>query len=202
MAQIKLTNPLHNALITVLNYTMVVAFAATLAYWVWVFLKPSPIADIPPSAPVAQTIVPTILAAHWFSSNNSAPIQAILQNTNMKLVGVFSSTSKRPGFAIFQLEGGKQQHAVVNHEIVPGVQLVAVKHNSVTIEQNGVRSDIEFINAANTQNTIQAMSNNNNAPATPAPQINTPAPAAAPAPNEPEKPFNIQELIKQRQIGK
>ncbi len=84
---VKLSKPWQTLLVSLANYGMVVAFAACLAYWVWVFLKPNPIAAVPISAPTAQTILPAILAGHWFNNAQAAPIAAA-GNINLKLVGI------------------------------------------------------------------------------------------------------------------
>jgi type II secretory pathway component PulC len=178
---------------------MIVAFAMSLAYWVWVFFKPSTIADIPPSAPATQTILPSILAGHWFSTSNSsneiAPV--IAPAPSMKLVGLFSSTPKRPGFAIFQLENGKQQYAVVNHEIVAGVTLVGVNRKSVTVMQNGETSEIKLVGSVDTEKPSQPKAVIN----TVTPSAPSGAPTSAPPANEEAKPFNIQELIQKSNLG-
>lgn len=143
MAKIKLFNPIQAWLIALCNYAMVVFFAMTLAYWFWIFFKPTPIAAIPPAPPVLQSIVPTIQAGHWFS-NTAATQQVQTPTLNLKLVGVYSSTANKPGFAIFKLENGKENYVVVNHEISPGVLLVAVNATSATILQNNQTSEIKL----------------------------------------------------------
>lgn len=144
MAQIRLSNPSQTFLIVMLNYAMVIVLASTMAYWFWVFFKPSPMADLPASSPAIQSIVPTIQAGHWFSSSPQ-PSKVIAPTLNLKLVGVFSSTPKRPGFAIFKSDDGKQKYVVVNQELAAGTTLVAVHAHSVTIMQNGQASELKLL---------------------------------------------------------
>lgn len=167
MARIHISKPWQNISISLVNYIMVILLAMTLAYWIWVFFKPAPIAKVVLAEAPAQTLLPNILAAHWFNQNASQTVVA--DNSNLKLLGVFSSTAHYPGFAIFKLADGKQTHAVLNHEISAGTQLVNITKNSVTISQNGVESKLMLEDAKastlsnadklNTQNT-QAPNNN------------------------------------------
>ncbi|NOS97489.1 MAG: hypothetical protein HOP25_03350 [Methylotenera sp.] len=143
-AQINFSKPLRNWLITLINYAMVAAFAAVLAYWVWVFFKPHQIAAVAPSAPPVQTILPTILGGHWFNQANTSGTKQVSVNVEMKLLGVMTPSKNQTGFAIFQLANGKQVHAVLNHEIAPGAQLVSLTPTTATISQNGSESTLEL----------------------------------------------------------
>lgn len=140
MARIYISKPWKNTTINLINFAMMILLALTLAYWFWVFFKPLPIPKVVPLEVPAQTILPSILACHWFNQAQRAPVVA--DNTNLKLLGVLSTTHKNPGFAIFRLADGKQTHVLLNHEVLPGTQLVAITKNSVTISQNGVESKV------------------------------------------------------------
>ena len=140
MARISISRPWQNITIRLINYGIVILFAFTLAYWFWIFFKPLPIPKVVTLEAPAQTILPSILAGHWFNQAKSATV--IIDNSNLKLLGVFSTTRNNPGFAIFKLADGKQTHAVLNHEVLQGTQLIAITKNSVTISQNGLESKL------------------------------------------------------------
>ncbi len=140
MARITISKPWQNITINMLNYVMVVLLALTLAYWFWVFFKPLPIAKVQPLEASTSTLLPSILAGHWFNQAKSPLIT--LDNNSLKLLGVMSTTHHSPGFAIFKLADGKQIHALLNHEVIAGTQLVAITKNSVTISQNGAESKV------------------------------------------------------------
>ena len=140
MASISISKPWQNVTIGLINYSMVIVLALTLAYWFWIFFKPLPIPKVVTLEAPEQTILPSILAAHWFDQAKKPAI--IADNTNLKLLGVLSTTHTNPGFAIFKLADGKQTHALLNHEVLPGTQLVAITKNSVTVSQNGIESKI------------------------------------------------------------
>lgn len=125
-----------------INYLMVVVFAIELANWGWIFIGPQPLASTSSTPVVVQSLLPTITAAHWFN-NDSAPTKAPVEaNGNMKLVGVFGSTNSRPGFAIFQMNTGKQVYVMLNQEVSAGTKLVGISSHEVTLSQNGISSKL------------------------------------------------------------
>lgn len=140
MARLNVSRPWQKNTISIINYAMTILLALTVAYWFWVFFKPSVIPKVVVLEAPEQTILPSILAVHWFDQAQS--VKMVADNTNLKLLGVFSSTHSNPGFAIFKLADGKQTHALLNHEVLPGTQLVAITKNSVTISQHGMESKI------------------------------------------------------------
>ncbi|MBC7786453.1 MAG: hypothetical protein H7Z18_03150, partial [Methylophilaceae bacterium] len=137
---ITISKPWQNITINMVNYVMVILLALTFAYWFWIIFKPLPIPKVQPLIAPTETILPSILAGHWFNQAKSPAVVA--DNSNLKLLGVFSTTHNNPGFAIFKLADGKQTHALLNHEVLLGTQLVAITKNSVTISQNGVESKV------------------------------------------------------------
>ena len=148
MARIYISKPWQKITINLINYAMTMLLALTLAYWFWVFFKPLPMPKVVVLEAPTQTILPSILAAHWFNQAQRATVAA--DNTNLKLLGVFSTTHSNPGFAIFKLANGKQTHALLNHEVLPGTHLVAITKNSVTISQNGVEYKVMLEENKNT----------------------------------------------------
>ena len=145
MARIQLARPWQNWLVTLFNYGMVILFALTLAYWIWVFFKPSDVPVTPPAPLSTQTLLPKILANHWFGENakNESNIVTDL-SSKLKLIGVMSTSKSQPGFAVFKLLDGTQQYALINQELIPGVKLESINADSVTVSQQGVVSKIEL----------------------------------------------------------
>lgn len=146
MARVQLSKPWQNAIIHGLNYGMVALFAITLAYWVWVFIKPQPTPVAPPEVASTQTLLPSILASHWFGSSHGTVEKDVYQGGELKLVGLLSPSQRQAGFAIFKLSNGQQQYAVLNQEITAGVKLEDIQSNSVTIVQNGIKHQLPLEN--------------------------------------------------------
>lgn len=144
MASLQLSKPWQNALIHLFNYGMVAVLAISLAYWTWIFFKPDTTPLNAPEAVATQTLLPTILASHWFG--NSEAKVTTYQRSDVRLVGVLSPSQHQAGFAIFKLSNGQQQHAVLQQDIMPGVKLVGIAQNSVTISENGIISEIALEN--------------------------------------------------------
>jgi hypothetical protein len=144
MASLQLSKPWQNALIILFNYGMVAVFAMSLAYWTWIFFKPDATPPPSPEPAAKQTLLPSILASHWFGSSDSKV--TIYQRSDVRLVGLLSPSQHQAGFAIFKLSNGQQQHAVLQQEIMRGVKLVGISQNSVTISENGVNSEISLEN--------------------------------------------------------
>ena len=147
MASLQLSKPWQNALIHLFNYGMVALFAMSLAYWTWIFFKPDATPLHSPEPAATQTLLPTILASHWFGNSDNKV--TTYQRSDVRLVGVLSPSQHQAGFAIFKLSNGQQQHAVLQQEIMPGVKLVGIAQNSVTISENGVNSEISLENTVN-----------------------------------------------------
>jgi hypothetical protein len=198
-AQINFSKPLRNWLITLINYAMVVVFAAVLAYWVWVFLKPNQIAAVAPSAPPVQTILPTILGGHWFNPANLVATRQVSASVELKLLGVMTPSKNQAGFAIFQLANGKQIHALLNHEITSGVQLVSLTPKTATITQNGGEATIELVeNVEKLDLTVK--------PDATASASETAKPAAANTPpsraEQQQSAFNLSKMMQGEKFGK
>lgn len=148
MRQIRMYTPLQNGIIGVLNYAMLILFAISLAYWVWVFFKPAVLADMPANQPESQTMLSIIQAGHWFGPKQApAPLSVSASPPSFKLIGVFTATQKQAGFAVFSLQDGRQQFVLLNQEISPSYVLQAVYQDGVTIMQNGQKTEMALFGA-------------------------------------------------------
>lgn len=116
-----------------------------LARWAWQFFAPTSLelpskVEQPPSMQLS-----TVLSAHWFKPATGQIIIAT-PPVNFKLVGIYASTSSKPGFAIFQLADGKQRAVLLNQEIQPGIILQEIKPDAVEVGQQGNTQKLIFEN--------------------------------------------------------
>jgi len=141
---IRFSTPWQSLLLALLNYAMVILLAITLAYWSWQFLQPDPVSAPPVASTPSQSFSNAINAAEWFG--NSSSDGSATASLDLKLVGIFgalnSASTKHPGFAIFQMNNGKQVHAMLNQEFTPGLKLTNIGRDNVTILQNGIPQNI------------------------------------------------------------
>ena len=215
VTQVKLSKPIRNLTISLLNFVMAGIFAIVLAYWVWEIFKPNQIDPEVLMSPTPQTLLPSILSGHWFGEASNSAHQVVEQlDANVKLVGVLSASKHQPGFAIFRLEDGKQVYVMLNQEVTSGVKLLEISKNSVMIQQSDKNKTIWLEDSTDkTKNIVsvsestrikelmvQAESNKTKSVEVPSSTVVLDA-AQAPAENpknqvKEEKPFNIQELLK------
>jgi general secretion pathway protein C len=122
------------ALFFLLESVLVVALAATAAYWTWAFLAPRTIAA---SVHVASTTPGADGAAsrQLFGARGNAPEPA--SSLKLRLVGVASRPAAEAGRAVFVLDNGKSKAAKAGESIVPGAVLREVHPDHVLLERGG-----------------------------------------------------------------
>lgn len=114
----------------------VLLIGALLAHWVWVLFAP-PSASVRPAAPTAAGAKAELLFG-VAAVTTPAPQVAV---PNVRLIGVFAG---KPGFAVLELDGGRQVGLASGGEIAPGAKLVEVASDHVVIERGGVRQQIQL----------------------------------------------------------
>jgi len=126
-----------------------------LASWIWKVILPGPFAAMPQIEVAKTDLSELILASQWFGHKGSPiPTAAI----NFKLVGVFSPTAAKPGFAILKMADGKQRVALLNAEILPGIKLETLGANYIEVGQTGRLTKILLENRMASQPSAVAIS--------------------------------------------
>ncbi len=110
-------------------------------------------------------------------SGDNAPM--VVTSLNLKLFGVREDRASGRGSAIISTPDGQQKSFAVGDEIVPGVTLVAVGPDSVTIQRSGTQEQL-FLDQSTPASTVPTAVPS--APATMRPVVVAPPPAASARP--------------------
>jgi hypothetical protein len=127
-----------------------------LAKWFWIIFAPhvTYTAALPESTSSLEAGQLFGMAA----SNEAAGEGVALPN--VKLLGIFSANSGKPGFAILKLDNNRQAGIAEGEEVAPGTRLVAVEENYVLLERAGIRQRVnledKYANAANKAGFVPA----------------------------------------------
>jgi general secretion pathway protein C len=114
-------------------------------------------------------------------SGDNAPLT--VTSLNLKLFGVREDRASGRGSAIISTPDGQQKSFAVGEEIVPGVTLVAVGADSVTIQRSGTQEQL-FLDQSTPASTVPTSAPS--ASVTMRPVVIAPPPAASsPAPGPP-----------------
>ena len=146
-----------------------------LARWTWLLF--APLSPVPPQKPEqsVSSLSSTILAGHWFGLTKGRPVVTTSATVNFKLVGIYSPTGGKPGFAVFKLADGKQRAVLLNKEITPGISLMSIKPDGVQVGQEGNTQALVLEgNKANASATAPRFSLPTQQAPVPAPQVSVP----------------------------
>lgn len=116
-----------------------------LARWIWLFFSPaSPVLPVKQKQTISSQSA-TIIAGHWFSASTGHRI-ALRSNSNVdfKLMGVYAPTAAASGFAVFKMADGKQRSVLLKEKIVDGVNLIAIREESVDVGREGATQKLEL----------------------------------------------------------
>ena len=112
-----------------LEFALVAALAAALAWWTWALAAPAAVAASSYAAPAARPSGDGVRLRSLFGAPAAATPAAA---GPLRLVGVAS-----PRQAIFALQGEKPRAARPGEEIVPGTILREVHRDHAVVERNG-----------------------------------------------------------------
>jgi general secretion pathway protein C len=118
-------------------------------------------------------------------SGDNAP--QVVTSLNLKLFGVREDRASGRGSAIISTPDGQQKSFAVGEEIVPGVKLVAVGPDSVTIDRSGTREQL-FLDQSTSASTGSTAAPPAPVPAQPVIVAPPPAASAPPPPADPAEP--------------
>ena len=105
-----------------------------LASWTWKVILPRSPSAMPPIEVSKNDLVERILESHWFGNDGSP---TTFTELNFKLVGTFSPTASKGGFAIIKMPNGKQRLVLLKEEIVPGMKLETLGADYIEVRQSG-----------------------------------------------------------------
>jgi general secretion pathway protein C len=121
--------------IFLLESALLVALAATAAFWTWQIFAPR---SIGPSAHVDSASPASEGAAtrHLFGAAGAAATD-LGAASRLRLIGVASLASSGTGRAVFVVDNGKSRAARTGESIVPGTVLREVHPDHVILERGG-----------------------------------------------------------------
>jgi general secretion pathway protein C len=120
------------------NALAVVVLAVLLARWTWIWFAP----HTPNLLPLAEKAAPDV-AGHLFGVSAAAT-----GRVNLALTGVFTG---RNGFAVFEVDGGRQLAVPLGGEIAPGMKLLEAASDHVIVGDSGARQRVDLRGAAATR---------------------------------------------------
>lgn len=118
-----------------------VILGVLLAKWIWILFAPQAIftSAVPERAAVVET-------GQLFGvpvSNDTVNQGVALPN--LQLLGVFTASGGKPGFAVLKLEA-RQLGVAEGEEVAPGTRLVAVHADHVILERAGIQQRVNLEN--------------------------------------------------------
>jgi len=126
---------------TLLTLVLVVALAAQLAWWTWVFVAPPPVAS--PAAPSREVDLAAV-ARLFGAAPPAGETSAIASASSLRLKGVVAPTPGTAASAIFSTGSGRDVSVFIDREISPGVKLAEVHADHVIVSRAGVPERIDL----------------------------------------------------------
>jgi general secretion pathway protein C len=167
---------------------LLVLIAVQCARLFWILVAPvGPVGDWKATSNVVAPQDASVLARFDpFFRLDSTVGPTLVTSLNLKLYGVREDRATGRGAAIIALPDGRQMNFAVGEEVMPGVTLIAVGFDNVTISRNGTAEQI-FLDQSGPAQAVGA-------PATPVPQAPGPAapmPVVVAAPLAPGQAINF-----------
>lgn len=159
-----------------LSLLLILALAATLAYWISQWTAPSPRAvSSPAKTEPAQT--PISAATNLFGGRSEGTSIA-----NVQLRGVVHSGRASDSVAIIAVEGKPPRALGVNSEIAPGVKIKQILNKTVVVSEQGAERELSLpvFTAQESSVTAQAATPvPTNVPQANAPAVVSPGPTSS-----------------------
>ncbi len=114
-----------------------IVLGAMLAKWTWLLFAPRETSLVYAAETNASAAAENMFGVAAVSSGNAQ----IVALPNAKLVGVFAGS---PGFAILELDGGKQVGVALGGEVAHGVKLEEIAADHVVIAGGGARQRVDL----------------------------------------------------------
>lgn len=115
---------------------------ALLAKWFWILFAPQPTytASMP-----ARTASAGASRLFGVAPTNQTTAEGVAL-PNVQLLGIFSASSDKPGFAVLKLDNNRQMGVAEGEEVVPGTRMIAVEADYVLLERAGARQRVNLEN--------------------------------------------------------
>ncbi len=118
-----------------------IVLGALLARWVWILF--APLATYTSAIPEHSTGMGAGQLFGEIASTDTASVGVAIPN--VQLLGVFTASPGRPGFAILKLDS-KQAGVAQGEEVAPGTKLIEVHADHVLLERAGVQQRVDLEN--------------------------------------------------------
>ena len=126
-----------------------------LAKWLWIFFAPH--ATYTAAVPVHTAGVEAGRLFGMAAVPDTASQGVALPN--VQLLGVFTASAGKPGFAVLKLDSNRQMGIVEGEEVAAGTKLIKVHADHVILERAGVQQRVNLENKyADSPNSSQIMS--------------------------------------------
>jgi hypothetical protein len=144
-----------------------IVLGALLARWVWILF--APLATYTSAIPEHSA---GIEAGQLFGEVASTDTSSVgVAIPNVQLLGVFTASPGRPGFAILKLDS-KQVGVAQGAEVVPGTKLVEVHADHVLLDRAGLQQRVDLENKYANSTGIKENVKPNGSASTETPQAN------------------------------
>ena len=113
-----------------------------LAHWFWIFMAPQ-------STYTAATAEPSTSqeAGRLFGVIQTAgPASQSVALPNVQLIGVFTASSGKRGFAVMKIDTKNQIGVAEGDDAAPGTRLLKVHADHVILERSGMKHRVDMIN--------------------------------------------------------
>jgi general secretion pathway protein C len=164
----------RNTVYSAMELILLSLLALQCARLVWTLVTPlGPVGDwkagsaLRPVAPGSTALLGSFDPFFRLSGANAAPV--VVTSLNLKLFGVREDRASGRGSAIIGTPDGQQRSFAVGEEIIPGVRLTGVAHDSVTVSRGGTAEQL-FID----QSTPATVVAPGVAPSPPPPEVGPP----------------------------
>jgi general secretion pathway protein C len=109
---------------------------------IWLLVVPAgPVGDWP-GPPAQPSLLAALPAVDPFNKGAAAAGEAVVSDLDLVLAGTRVDGASGRGSAIIAAADGVQQSFAVGDEVIPGVRLVAVAFDSVTLARDGVNETL------------------------------------------------------------
>jgi len=119
-----------------------IVLGALLARWVWILFAPN--ATFTSAIPQRNSGIEAAKLFGEVLSTETASVGIALPN--VQLLGVFTASPGKPGFAIMKLDNNKQAGVAEGEEVAPGTRLVEVNADYVLLERSGIQQRVNLEN--------------------------------------------------------
>lgn len=119
-----------------------IVLGALLARWVWILFAPN--ATFTSAIPQRNSGVEAAQLFGEVITTDTASVGVALPN--VQLLGVFTASPGRPGFAILKLDNNKQSGVAEGEEVAPGTKLIEVNADYVLLERSGIQQRVNLEN--------------------------------------------------------